>query len=298
MYSDPDEERLLSLFAEHPESRISNQVMSILRDHPTWPLLIHLSPQRQLLLNWFEFKKNASLLEIGAGCGSLTGVYLKNCKHVTAIELSQKRAEVLRRRFCDFENLRVITNDIGQFKTTKRFDYVTMVGVLEYAGAFFEGGNENYTEEPFLGLLTRCRNLLKRNGTLILAIENQWGLKYLSGCSEDHYKSLFESINNYPHYHGVRTFGKNHLAQLLKRAGFKGNMQWYFPFPDYKFPLQVLSEEWLSQQNFGLSSIFPSSGGEQKRQHFFNEVLSADSLRQNQLLAEFANSFLVIVEAT
>lgn len=298
MYSDPEEEKLLALFEHKPASQLQAKIDDVLDKDPSWPLRIHLSPQRELLLNWFPFKKDASLLEIGAGGGSLTGLFLSRCKEITAVELSPVRSEILRRRYADASHLEVNSSDIAKYDTDKRYDYVTLIGVLEYAGAFFEGGNEAYTEESFHGLLSKCRSLLKPDGTLILAIENQWGLKYLTGCLEDHYNTLFESMNNYPHYNGTRTFGKQHLRKVLENANFTGNLDWYFPFPDYKFPHQVLSEAWLHQSNFTLSSMFPSPGGNRSRQHYFNEVLSAASLRENNLLPDFANSFLVIAHAS
>jgi precorrin-6B methylase 2 len=298
MYSDPEEDKLLALFESFPQSFIEENVTKLLDTQPSWPLLIHLSPQRQLLLNWFSFKKDASLLEIGAGGGSLTGMFLEHCKEVTAVELSPVRSEILRRRYRDKKHLTVVNKDIATFNPKAPYDYVTLIGVLEYAGAFFKGGSDEYTDESFIGLLQKCRSMLNEHGALVLAIENQWGLKYLTGCLEDHYNTMFESMNNYPTYNGTRTFGQQHLTDLLDSAGFNGKFEWYFPFPDYKFPHQVLSEEWLSQPNFSLSGMYPSPGGAQPRQHFFNEVLGADSLRKNNLLPAFANSFLVIAHAT
>ncbi len=38
------------------------------------------------------FKKDASVLEIGAGCGAISGVLCRNAKHVTSVDLSKRRS--------------------------------------------------------------------------------------------------------------------------------------------------------------------------------------------------------------
>ena len=68
-YSDGDiENDLLQLIMEEPD------VEKILAEDARWPVLYHFSPVRQNILEWNPFKKDASVLEIGAGCGAISGV--------------------------------------------------------------------------------------------------------------------------------------------------------------------------------------------------------------------------------
>lgn len=55
-----------------------------------WPILYHFSNKRQNLLEWYPFKEGAEVLEIGAGCGAITGILCDKCKHVTSVELSKR----------------------------------------------------------------------------------------------------------------------------------------------------------------------------------------------------------------
>lgn len=57
-----------------------------------WPVLYHLSNIRENILEWYPLKKNADVLEIGSGCGAVTGLLSRKAKHVTCIELSEKRS--------------------------------------------------------------------------------------------------------------------------------------------------------------------------------------------------------------
>ena len=77
-YSDGDiENELLQLIMEEPD------VEKILAEDDRGPVLYHFSPVRQNILEWYPFKKDASVLEIGAGCGAISGVLCRNAKHVT-----------------------------------------------------------------------------------------------------------------------------------------------------------------------------------------------------------------------
>ena len=44
-----------------------------------WAELYHLSDIRKNILAWEDFDKNSSALEIGSGCGAVTGVLCEKC---------------------------------------------------------------------------------------------------------------------------------------------------------------------------------------------------------------------------
>lgn len=294
-YQDNSEEFLLELFLKKPESKLSKKINLILMNNPTWPIFYHLTPQRKLLLDWFNFKKNSSLLEVGAGCGALTGILCDKCNHVTALELETERAEVISRRYSDKKNLKIVQSNINEYTTDEKFDYVTLIGVLEYAGRFSGDPKSinKYKYSPFINLLKKCNSLLKDGGQIIIAIENKIGIKYLSGCLEDHYGIGFESIEDYPDYSGIRTFSKYELKKMLIKAGFQNKTKFMYPFPDYKIPKQIFNKSFLAKSNISLSSLFPTKDYSQPRQFVFNETLFANTLQKANLLDEFANSFLV-----
>jgi 2-polyprenyl-3-methyl-5-hydroxy-6-metoxy-1,4-benzoquinol methylase len=99
-YSDSSEEFLLSFF-DKPQSQKQKEICNILNNNPPWPILYHLHPQREFILSWYPFKKDASLLEVGAGCGSITGMLCDKVNEVIANELTKERAEVIKKRWQD-----------------------------------------------------------------------------------------------------------------------------------------------------------------------------------------------------
>lgn len=286
-YSDGDEleNELLKIFSSNePEKRIEE----ILRNEPSWPQLYHLSPVRRNLLDWFPFSPKAGLLEVGAGMGALTGMFCEKAGEVTAIELTERRARVTAARNRERENLTVIAGNVFNIRLKDKYDYVTSIGVLEYAGKYSDHDN------PFAVFLQRLHSLLKRGGELILAIENKYGLKYWSGAREDHTGRLFDSLEGYPGRTGVRTFGKVELQGLLAEAGFR-NIKFFYPLPDYKLPTEIFSDDYLPSATHNVrTDIIPYADYSRPREYLFNERLVSDSLMEDSSFPFFANSFLVI----
>lgn len=286
VYSDGEiEDKLLELFAA-PKPNLRDFSVK----NPSWATTYHLSPVRQNLLNWYDFPSDSSVLEVGAGCGAITELLAKNAGNVTALELSERRAKVNAHRNKTNANLEVVVGNLENFKTytTEKFDFVVCIGVLEYAGRFISG------DTPFESFLDMLKAHLNPNGTLILAIENKLGLKYFSGSREDHVQRYMESIEDYPHFDGIRTFGKRELSTLFNKTGFK-ELNFYFPLPDYKLPHTIYSDEYLPGVHTEEipSYAFPTPNPDQEREQIFREQLAVRSIANNGLYGELANSFLV-----
>ncbi len=291
-YQDPAEDFLINFFNK-PQSQKNKSIAKILSINPSWPILYHLSYQRELLLNWYPFNKKSNLLEIGAGCGALTGLFCTKVNKVIANELTTKRASIIAKRYADKKNLQVWAGNLSNFNTDEKFDYISLIGVLEYAGMFYPGDRKNNFYDPYLDSLKKLIPLLTTSGKLLLAIENKLGFKYIAGGKEDHYGSLFSSLENYPNYTGIRTFSKGELIKLLHLAGFK-KINFFYPFPDYKLPNIVFSDFYL-KNGLNLPKSYYAHIVDQAHQRIFlfNEVIFAENLFQEHVLDKFANSFLV-----
>ncbi|MBY0346485.1 MAG: class I SAM-dependent methyltransferase, partial [Neisseriaceae bacterium] len=166
----------------------------------------------------------------------------------------------------------------------EKFDYVTLIGVLEYAGKFTEG------DTPFKTFLENIKSYLKPNGKLLLAIENKFGLKYWAGAREDHTGRLFDGIEGYPNDKGIQTFGRLELETLIKSVGFK-TTHFYYPMPDYKLPKTIYSDDYLPTQSDLFDTQSPNF--DQDRYALFNESYAFKEIIKNQQFPFFANSFFV-----
>ncbi len=259
------------------------------RGRKDWATYYHLSPLRKNLLGWIDLgTEPVDILELGAGCGAVTAglVQFPNAS-VVALEGSRARAEVIRARCRTASNLEIHVCDINAFQPNRKFDLVTLIGVLEYAGRY---GKE---ADPFQWLLSRAAEWLKDDGALVIAIENRLGHKYLAGCPEDHYGKPYEGVNGYPNYNGIATFSFPELKFRMEKAGLKHQL-WYYPYPDYKLPTAVPGEKAMTAKGFdwlGLLRADPEPNFNSSPA--FNEQVFLRDLGQLGLSGPFMNSFLV-----
>lgn len=288
-YNDGDEsENYLEtvLKQAHDVSSTSPDLRSAIRD---WPSEYHLSPVRHNLLRFCNIEPGQSILELGCGCGAITRYLGEIGAHVIAVEGSVRRASIAAERCRDLPNVKILCDNIAGMQLEQKFDVVTLIGVLEYAQLFIEA------DDPIQKCLQIAKSFLNENGVLIIAIENQLGLKYFNGCTEDHTGIPYFGINDLYAAGTPVTFGKHEIEAILNKAGF-GQLEFFYPFPDYKLPTAILSEKALEETNLNLSDILLHHSGRDYTDALnraFSEPLAWEVLHRNRLLSHLANSFLI-----
>lgn len=278
---------------QYSDGPIEDDILDIVRTQPDyektvyedgrWPVYYHLSKRREYIVQPMDIKKTDDVLEIGAGCGAVTGALLKKAGAVDCVELSKKRALINAYRHQEAQNLRIFVGNLQDIRLDKQYDAVTLIGVLEYAGKY------TVDQEPYVHFLQTIRALLKPRARLYIAIENRLGLKYFAGCAEDHIGREFEGIEGYPGRDGIRTFSRAELIDLLKRSGFEHH-EFYYLYPDYKFPTNIFTDEslYLSRYVSAISSNYGTP-----RHVYFDERRALTSMTELDDLRQFANSFLI-----
>ncbi len=285
LYCDGEvEDEILDIVTNNSESDYNR----IIYERRKWPILYHLSNVRENIIDWLPLTKADKVLEIGAGCGAVTGPLARKAQEVTCIELSEKRSLINANRHRECDNIKIL---LGNFETIEptlkeKYDYITLIGVLEYAGMYISD------ENPFVKFLEIMSSHLKDEGKIVIAIENRMGLKYLAGCKEDHTGSYFEGIEGYARTSSAKTFSKTQLTNIIEDAGFK-EYKFYYPYPDYKFPKVIYSDEWLPK----IGELQDNSCSlDTERLSLFNESLAYDELIRSGDFPYFSNSFLVVLK--
>lgn len=265
----------------------NNEVEKLLYSSNQWPVLYHFSDIRENLLEWYPFTKEDDVLEIGSGCGAMSGMLSRKARTVTCIELSEKRSLINAHRNKDCDNIRIM---IGNFQDIEphvgKYDYVTLIGVWEYSGLYIDG------EDSYLQMLAIAKKHLKPNGKIIIAIENKMGLKYWNGAPEDHTNRMYGGMNDYVNdrKRKVRTFSKMEIENMLRSTGLD-QYTFYYPMPDYKLPETIYSDQMLPtpgmERNFGKDySIM--------RVYNFNDAIVSDQISHDGMFPYFSNSFLIV----
>jgi SAM-dependent methyltransferase len=290
-YSDGDIEEQRVLRAVRTAADIADNASALLSFVEDWPTYYHLAPGRSNAIRSLGLPRDISVLELGAGCGALARHLGENHARVDSVEGSLRRAEICRARCRDLANVSVFHADFSDLTFDAEYDVVLLNGVLEYAPSFFRGQTES---EPVEALLRRAQSALRTGGVAIIAIENKLGLKYWSGAPEDHTATAYEGLHGYPSTDKrVTTFSRRELKRLIVAAGF-ASATFYYCFPDYKFASTVFSEA-LPRGMFLHNWIdFPAECPGLVRQYSIHEGLAAKSVYEAGLLAEFANSFVVV----
>ena len=259
----------------------------IIEERKSWEVLYHFSPLRENIVEWLPIGRQMKVLEVGSGCGAITGAFSRKAGEVTCVELSKKRSLINAYRHMDADN---VTIHVGNFQDVEPdlpcdYDYICLIGVFEYAQAYIG------SETPYEDFLKIIKKHLKPSGHIVIAIENKFGLKYWAGCREDHLGAYFAGIEDYPEGGVVRTFTKDGLLAIAKRCGFS-ETQMYYPYPDYKFMTTLYSDRRLP----GRGELSDNDRNfDRDRLQLFDEKRVFDSVIREGQFPLFSNSYLLLL---
>ncbi|MBX8502587.1 glycosyltransferase [Pseudomonas lijiangensis] len=293
-YSDGDEseERLAQIIRDAVDLSVLSGELS--RHCTDWPSLYHLGRARGNILRPFSHLLSGRVLEIGAGCGAISRYLGESGASVLSLEGSLRRATIAASRTRDLDNVTVVAERFDQFNPPHGFDVVTLIGVLEYASMFSQ------QSDAALNMLKRVKDLLEPDGVLLLAIENQLGLKYFAGAPEDHLNSPMYGIEGRYNDHDPETFGRKSLMALLEEAGFSRS-QFLFPMPDYKLPNSIVTQRGFESGSFDAAALAWQNARKDPQlpgAPLFNLERAWPVIVSNGLGMELANSFLVAASSS
>jgi predicted O-linked N-acetylglucosamine transferase (SPINDLY family)/SAM-dependent methyltransferase len=260
-----------------------------------WPSYYHLTSQRANLLRPFADKiAGGKVLELGAGCGAITRFLGELGGEVVVVEGSPNRARIIGQRCAELPNVNVFCDLIQSYETDEKFDVVTLIGVLEYAQVYVKEA------DPLRTLLQKAKAFLKEDGMLIVAIENQLGLKYFNGAPEDHMGQAMYGINDSYSTTSPITFGRVELDALIRSVGFE-TTELYVPLPDYKTPVTVIYPEGFNTAHkaagWDIGALAAGSvvhDRQSPRHPTFSLENAWKVLARNNLVEDMANSFMFV----
>ena len=249
----------------------------------------HLNSRRANVVRFLDLPADAAVLEVGAGCGAVTRYLGETCAVVDALEPMPRRAAVARERCRDLTTVEVFAGELGDVPAVPAYDVVLVNGVLEYVG------NGSADPAPYVAFLGECAARLLPGGVLIVAIENQLGVKYVVGSPEDHTDHEFDSLEGYPRPNHARVFSRRGLTGLLAAAGLEV-AEVLGAFPDYK-RTAVLMAPSIDTVDSSLPyriPPFPSPDRRGFRHRVADEAAVWRTIVEAGLTWEFPNSFVVL----
>ena len=251
----------------------------IIEQKATYPWIYHLAEVRSNIVEWLPINREDAVLEVNAECGALSETLLEKADSLTYITDTNLQREIvelrLKKNVPDYEK-KDVTGYTGKFADIERklgkYNVIILCGVIGYASQMLA----EKADDPY-------RSIVMADGNIL-------GLKYLAGCQEDHYGGYFNGIHDYAGCEGYRTFTRKEYQKIFTEAGLP-ELQFYYPYPDYKFPSVIYSDEYLPKEgelNDNRRNI------DRDRYMFFNELSAYNTLIAEGLFQEFSNSFLLI----
>lgn len=225
-----------------------------------WRDFYHNSPMREGLLSWYKWKKGASILEWNPGRGALTGFLSRHSRELTCRAATPHQAEVLKSRFPDAANLRVISWEELE-NSEARFDYVVAVNPFP----------EQVKDWEVLPSYQLWRSLLAPDGTLLLVTNHFFGIQ----------KSI--GIRN------TRGWEIDRQGLLDGLGQFFSQTKLYYIFPDFVFPQTIFTDQRPPDHSV-IERLMPYARNLDEITR--DEVACYRAAAQNGLLENMANSFL------
>lgn len=224
----------------------------------TYQNLYRKSEIRENLLSWYPFGSEQAVLILGEEKTSLVQMIKER---VQSVELLQPEA---------------LKNHV------KKYHMILHVGSLDCKG--------RQAERVYAEYFRQCREHLKEQGVLLLALDNRLGLRYFAGNQDENYDVYFAGPEGYEENQTVQALSYKRYLHLLKQADFL-HVESYYPYPDYRFPIAIYSERHLPSEGELNQNI---RNFDRDRYVLFDEGKVFDGLIREGLFREFSNSYLFV----
>lgn len=263
-----------------------------------WRSSCHLSPVRANILRPLEEICRGRVLELGSGCGIISRYLGELGSDLVALEASPLRAQITKARTEDLNNVQVVCDRIEDFNSESKFDVVTMIGVLQYARLF-----SNCGEKAELTFIENAARQLRRNGVLVIAIQNKLSLKSLSGYPEPNVGVPYFGIENKYDSESIVRFGLDEIKGILSMAGLSHHAV-LFPFPDYHMPVSILNESATrADSRFRAEPLISASANRDRARPDwttpqFSLERAWEATQSSGATAYLANAFLIVAGKT
>lgn len=217
------------------------------------------------LLKWYDFKKNAKILYIGEPNSSLSELVAEIAANAVIVSCER------------------LLDTVWIQQHVAEFDYVIAVEILE-------------KDQNPKKLLEAIRLIQKKEGILLLGMNNRLGLRYFCGDRDPYTGRNFDSIENYRRAYAKnedrfngRMYDKYEIAEMLRESEWV-NIRFFSVLSDLKNPSLIYAEDYLPNEDLA-NRAFPTYNHAEAV--FLEEEALYGSLAFNGMFHQMANAYLV-----
>ena len=227
----------------------ANEYEKYLKDSDEYEKIQSLLSNRANCINWYNFEKDSKVLELNAGFGEITGSISSKVKKLVCIESNKYKAEAISIRYKDKENIIVISaNNFDEIELEEKFDYIIIKDNLEY--------------------LEKVQKFLNENGTILLFLNNKFGVSNLEKQRENTFTHA--EIEN-------KLVGKNYRI--------------FYPLPNYYNANVIFSDKYIPKYNN--TKIMNNSIVNNEDESGIDELKLLKYATKEGLFKYFTNSYIV-----
>ena len=227
---------------------------------------------RNGLLKWYDFKSGSTILYFGKESDSYADVLRETAGRLVCIRQGQPE--------CAEAAEQTGTAD-GAVRGV--YDYIVAIESLE----------QHLEPEK---LLRGWKELLKPDGTLLLGMNNRFGLRYFCGDRDPYTERNFDGIEGYRRayakqedgFHG-RCYSRAEIQEMLRTAGLH-KFRFYSVLSDLQNPALIYAEDFLPNEDLS-NRLFPTYNNPSTV--FLEEECLYHDLIKTGMFHEMANAYLV-----
>lgn len=228
----------------------------------------HLAPSRANILRAFERPALSTVLEIGARAGALTRYLGETYRVVDALEPDPAMAAVAEARCAGLESVAVHATWLDTVPKEPIYDLIVVADVADVLRQ--QGG-------ALADLLAVSRSMLAPGGVILLAFDNQAGVRFLAG---DVIAPLGETSHGRPPRLPI-----DQATSAVSAAGLEAVV--LHAFPDHRHTHVLFDHDALAAIDPSLLTKLPNYGSDIERRLWTEMV-------DNGTSAEHANSIVVL----
>lgn len=217
------------------------------------------------LLQWYSFQEKSSVLYIGEKESPFAQMLSEKKLLVTCMKLDE------------------VSVPLWQQENEGNFTYLVCVEDLE----------KEQNPKQFLELF---RRLLRKDGTLLLGMNNRLGLRYFCGDKDPHTNRCFDGVEGYKRAYDKkedlfkgRSYSMAEIRKMLIDAGWQ-SFCFYSIFPDLRNPSLLYSEHFLPNEDLA-NRLIPFF--HHPRTVFLDEKMLYNDLVENGMFHQMADGYLI-----
>lgn len=232
------------------------------------------------LVAWYDFRKGDSVLYVGDESDAIAEflINLSGCCFDKGLEQNGNEILITVSSLDNTKNKEFLSN------SEDSFDFIICIEELE-----------SYPDP--VSILKVWRKLLKKDGILILGLNNRLGIRYFCGDRDPYTNQNFDGIEAYrrvfmnkENLTSGRCYAKYEIEGLLKSAEFCEN-SFYSVFTDLKNPNIIYRYGFIPKEDLA-NRVFPTYNFPDTV--FLREETLYRSLIENDMFHQMANAYLVV----